>query len=251
MKQCSKCKEYKDVSCFGSDKRNNSGLQSQCKDCKRAYEQANKDRISAQVKAYRTRNTDKLRARDKKKYHDNLEVSRKKSRDAMRKRRADGKIDAEKKKQYARERYRLDPERHRAYNRHYQQDNLEQRQQTMARYRERNKEKIRAYAKENRHQGKAARSRRRARLRSAGGSFAARQWRDLCIAYDHRCLCCGKAEPEIKLTPDHVIPLVHGGSNAITNIQPLCLICNLRKGTKTIDYRVGTLKCHEQLAMDL
>lgn len=75
---------------------------------------------------------------------------------------------------------------------------------------------------------------RRARKQNQGGSYTAQEWRELCQKYDHRCLCCGKVK---RLTPDHVVPLSKGGSNDISNIQPLCLPCNLRKASKTIDYR--------------
>lgn len=76
--------------------------------------------------------------------------------------------------------------------------------------------------------------RRRARKEANGGTHSAREWRDLCAKYNHRCLCCGEAKP---LTIDHVVPLVDGGTNDISNIQPLCLDCNLRKHAQTIDYR--------------
>lgn len=76
-----------------------------------------------------------------------------------------------------------------------------------------------------------------ARRNDASGSFTARELRKLYRQYDHVCLACGRSEPEIQLTPDHVIPLSRGGSNEISNIQPLCLECNLSKATKTIDYR--------------
>lgn len=55
--------------------------------------------------------------------------------------------------------------------------------------------------------------------------------------YGYRCLCCGQ-QFSSGLTVDHVVPLALGGSNWISNIQPLCHHCNSKKHTKIIDYRV-------------
>ena len=76
---------------------------------------------------------------------------------------------------------------------------------------------------------------RRARLQGNGGDFTPRQWAHLVLAYGGICLCCAQRKP---LTADHVIPLSKGGLIDINNIQPLCLSCNVRKGTKTTDYRL-------------
>ena len=77
----------------------------------------------------------------------------------------------------------------------------------------------------------------RARKTEAGGSYTLREWDDLVERFDHRCLCCGKQEPEIKLEGDHIVPVSKGGSTFIVNIQPLCGKCNKKKSNKTIDYR--------------
>lgn len=74
------------------------------------------------------------------------------------------------------------------------------------------------------------------KMGAAGDHFTQRQFKELCGFYGSRCLCCGR--PNIKLTADHVIPLSVGGSDAIENIQPLCIECNVKKGVATIDYRV-------------
>lgn len=79
---------------------------------------------------------------------------------------------------------------------------------------------------------------RRARKIANGGEFTVDEWMALKAKYGNTCLRCGKREPEIKLVPDHVVPLVKGGANDINNIQPLCSKCNGWKHSKTIDYRV-------------
>ena len=65
--------------------------------------------------------------------------------------------------------------------------------------------------------------------------YTAAEFKALCEEYGNVCLRCGNKEA--LLTPDHVIPLSLGGSNWITNIQPLCRSCNSRKNVKIIDYR--------------
>jgi hypothetical protein len=69
---------------------------------------------------------------------------------------------------------------------------------------------------------------------AARGSFTRTEFTNLCAFYSNLCLCCGRDRP---LVADHVIPLEAGGSDDITNIQPLCNQCNSRKGTRRTDYR--------------
>jgi 5-methylcytosine-specific restriction endonuclease McrA len=107
-------------------------------------------------------------------------------------------------------------------------------------YRAANRDAAREYQRKWRHANpeaaKAKSGRRRARKLSAPGNFTAQEFSEMCRSFGQVCLSCGEKK---KLTADHVVPLSRGGSNYIANIQPLCLSCNDKKGTRTIDYRVG------------
>jgi 5-methylcytosine-specific restriction endonuclease McrA len=82
---------------------------------------------------------------------------------------------------------------------------------------------------------------RKARVRGAAGTHTYDQWEELKAKYKHMCLRCRRREPDIKLTQDHIVPISKGGGNDISNIQPLCLDCNMLKYTLTIDYRPQTV----------
>lgn len=143
-----------------------------------------------------------------------------------------------------------------AYDRQYYEDNKEEILQYKKEYNEEHKEERVAYdkqyyeenretrlkqskqwSKNNPDKWKERNQNRRAREVGNGGAHTAQEWINLKEKYNHTCLSCRRQEPEIKLTEDHVLPLIKGGTNFIDNIQPLCLSCNCSKQDKTIDYR--------------
>lgn len=74
-KQCTQCKETKDVSCFYRRPKNSSGLRSDCKSCcakqNRAYNIANRESISQYNKKYKTANLERELERHRHWYRDN------------------------------------------------------------------------------------------------------------------------------------------------------------------------------------
>jgi 5-methylcytosine-specific restriction endonuclease McrA len=140
----------------------------------------------------------------------------------------------EKSRTQRRVRYHNKPEIYRGHRRSSYKRNLETERIYQAQYNqsERGKQRSRQF----RQQHPEITINRRNRQREAG-EFTTQEWIELKTFYNYRCLCCGRQESDIKLTVDHVIPLVKGGANTIENIQPLCITCNKKKGTKTTDYR--------------
>jgi hypothetical protein len=45
----------------------------------------------------------------------------------------------------------------------------------------------------------------------------------------YRCVKCGREKP---LSIDHIVPLVRGGSRDDSNLQTLCVPCNVAKGAR-------------------
>lgn len=76
----------------------------------------------------------------------------------------------------------------------------------------------------------------RIRKLEAEGSHTKTEWENLKRKYNNMCLCCKNFEPSIKLSEDHIVPLSLGGTDFISNIQPLCLTCNKIKGAKEMNF---------------
>lgn len=117
----------------------------------------------------------------------------------------------------------------------------EQERERARRYRQEHPDQVRAaikaYRKAKPEKIHTIQQRRRARKYQQGGSYTEQQWVSLKHQYNCTCLRCGRSEPDIRLTADHVIPISRGGSSYIENIQPLCDDCNRWKNAKTIDFR--------------
>lgn len=97
-----------------------------------------------------------------------------------------------------------------------------------------NRKKANLYHKKNRYRWiELVRHHNRLRKdkeRGAIGKHTLREWQELCKKYNFLCVHCGREN--IKLTRDHIIPITKGGSNDISNIQPLCGSCNSKKGNR-------------------
>lgn len=103
---------------------------------------------------------------------------------------------------------------------------------------EKNKEKIAVKAKKYREQNKilllASRSNQRAKKYGIEGKITMPQWKAVLEETNYMCISC---EEVIADSIDHIVPLSLGGTNTYQNIQPMCTRCNLKKGTKEIDFR--------------
>lgn len=84
------------------------------------------------------------------------------------------------------------------------------------------------YRKKNREHIYAACAERRAVKRGSGGKYTKEQIRVLYAVQKGRCVYC-KTSLEGGFHRDHVMPLILGGKNEISNIQLLCVSCNLQK----------------------
>ena len=96
------------------------------------------------------------------------------------------------------------------------------------------------------YEGKLKLNRERAKTLRIIGFHTPIEWENLKKRWGFMCLCCKKKEPEVKLTRDHIMPISLGGDDSIQNIQPLCLRCNIRKYTFTIDFQLFELQASFQ-----
>jgi 5-methylcytosine-specific restriction endonuclease McrA len=219
QKRCTKCGETKPIEMFSRNKHGKDGLQSRCKKCcseyhagyrathvesirkqKRAWEQANPDKVNAAQQAWRDANREKYGARLRAWREANPDRDRQ-----LKRKWYDANTDLAK----ARERIRYSK-------------NIDE-----------IREKSRAYQRANPEVSRAARQRHRARLKGNGGSFTTAELSALRQAQAGRCAYCGQTHNPDELTIDHIIPVSQGGRNDITNICLACLSCNSSKSDRT------------------
>ncbi len=250
MKQCTKCGEDRPLELFTRDKSREDGLFPHCKICRKAdkhqyylahkeqifdysqqwhknnpneskaikkrYRDSHKEEIALQIQEARRANPDRFKAKSRRAYYKNHDRTLARQREYRILYPNRGK-----------ERYR----KHRAAFR----DQLNERsRQWYAAHSEIHNQRSRDWARRNPQKRLSYVHTRRARRLDNGGRYTLDQWEELKQLYGFKCLCCGEVKP---LTIDHVIPIAKGGSNDISNIQPLCMRCNRSKATKTIDYR--------------
>jgi len=184
---------------------------------------------------YRKRNREKINASSKKYYDSHKEEHaertsnwRKENKDLVSKRR--------------KELYDANPEKYRAASKKYYAENTASAIESVKRYMKNNiaavAERKKKWYEDNQDRNRNYSHKRRATVYNVeGGHFTDAEFHELCEKYDNKCLRCGQTD--VKLTADHVIPISLGlpHTDEITNIQPLCLSCNSRKHTKTVDYR--------------
>lgn len=228
QKHCARCNTTKPLTDFFRNKCKPDGHSAMCKACRSAYiheyRQNNPDRFAAYRRQQVENNAESLRVASNRWYANNRERR------------------AETVKQWRKQNPEKVKEIAGAYRERHRDDirimHRELKRQAYAASPDVFKARANHWARANPSAVQAIRRHRQARLRgSQGGRHTAQEWQTLKARYNYRCLCCGKYEPEIVLTEDHVIPVSLGGSDHISNIQPLCKPCNSKKARSLIDYR--------------
>ena len=91
--------------------------------------------------------------------------------------------------------------------------------------------------------GQLCRKRANARtkaIRRALGTIDMKGFAAKCADLQWVCQLCGKILTPETVTIDHIVPVVKGGTNALENLQPLCMHCNSLKRDKPMSVVVGS-----------
>lgn len=219
-KQCSRCEQTQCLGHFHRWSRSKDGYRAMCKNCRKGEYTA--EEFKARRREHYKENADHINEVKRAWYQLNSEAesARRKADRVMKPEKAKAHDHRANTSEKGKQRFRRYVDRH-----------PERRRASENSWKQRNSNLVKLYAK-------ASHANRRARKQQSGGSFTSKEWLALKATYNYTCLCCGSKEPDIKLSPDHVVPLAKGGTSNINNIQPLCFLCNQRKHTKIVDYRL-------------
>ena len=198
MKHCSKCFEVlpENKKNFVSNKNRKSGLESQCKGCRRDYKQKRKEKDNSLYRKWRRKNEEEI-------------------------------------KEYERIYREQNKEKIAEYNFLYYRENKEKIKKRYAKYYQQNKKRYRKqhakYAKENPELFRRYRQERKHRIKSLKYTLTKSQWECTLKNFNHQCAYCGSTE---SLEQEHVIPVSRGGHYTPDNIIPACRSCNASKNNK-------------------
>ena len=104
-------------------------------------------------------------------------------------------------------------------------------------YRENNKDRIKEYRETHRIEYKAYVHKRRARIKSNGGSYTKAQWLECLEFFDYKCAYSGEPLTVDTASVEHVVPVSKGGTSDISNLVPCVLTYNISKNdTDLIDW---------------
>jgi 5-methylcytosine-specific restriction endonuclease McrA len=73
---------------------------------------------------------------------------------------------------------------------------------------------------------------RRVRQKMALNTLTPSEWQAILGYFGHACAYCLRTD--VKLTIEHVIPIIEGGPHSEENVVPACSSCNSKKGPRSI-----------------
>lgn len=216
------------------------------------YTEAQKAKIKERGAAYRLANKEKIRAANKRRYHEMkeslewLEKEKERKRLYMARRRAADPIASKAET----EKWRAEnPEKVKASYAKYRKNNADKIKQSNAQryktnpekmkacvadWQRRNAEKVKAdhsaWTKRNSDKTRVHNHNRRTLIGS--GKLSADIARKLMQLQRSKCACCKVDLKKSKYHLDHIMPLALGGANEDSNMQVLCATCNLSKHAK-------------------
>lgn len=131
----------------------------------------------------------------------------------------------EKKREYQKKdwlRKKVDPA-YQAYHKRWLEENAEHVKQKAKEYRK-SKGPLLLYTRSNQSASK----------RGYPGKLTMCEWEAALKQTNFLCIACKENKAN---SIDHVVPLSRYGTNTYDNIQPMCIRCNLKKGSRVVDFR--------------
>lgn len=226
-KPCSKCDQVKSLDAFSPSSRGKFGRQASCKECVRAYREANREKVRESQRKYYLANKERIAARVAANKDQNIERSRAyyaENRDAVRAKQAEWRrLNADKKKALDAAYRAANREKIRLYLQWYTEANREESRRRSAEWQKANHDRV-------------IETQRRRRARKRGATIGPV---DLEALWTGTCGICGEAMDRSLRRPDplsksidHILPLSKGGAHAQSNLQWAHLVCNFRKGDR-------------------